>query len=101
MALHMIEASEADIEALCEAVAALETKQEARAYLEDVLSERELADLSQRWQVARLLSEGESYVEVSAKTGASSTTVSRVSKCLRKGAGGYRLILKRLFGVDL
>ena len=48
--------------------------------------------------IVRILSfaDGHSYVDVSRATGASSTTVSRVSKCLNGPAGGYRLVLSRL-----
>lgn len=101
MPIHMPEQNDSERLELAKAIAALQTEDEALRFMKDILSERELNDLSQRYQVARLLCEGESYVEVSKKTGASSTTVSRVSKCLQKGAGGYRLILKRLFGYEL
>lgn len=81
---------------LLEALCSLETPEEAHALLCDLCTIREIADLSQRLEVARMLSEGHSYVDVSRETGASSTTVSRVSKCLNGPAGGYRLVLSRL-----
>ena len=81
---------------LYEALCTLRTPEEAEALLADILSARELADLAQRLEVAALLSEGASYVDVSRTTGASSTTVSRVSKGLNGEAGGYRLVLERL-----
>ena len=81
---------------LYEALCALQTPEEAEALLDDILSARELADLAQRLEVAALLSSGASYLDVSRSTGASSTTVSRVSKCLNGEAGGYRLVLARL-----
>ena len=81
---------------LFEALCALETPQEAEAFLSDLCTPREVEDLSQRLEVARLLREGRSYVDVSRATGASSTTVSRVSKCLNGVVGGYRCVLGRL-----
>ena len=81
---------------LHEAFCALETPEEAEALLADLLSTREITDLAQRREVATLLHQGASYIEVSKATGASSTTVSRVSKCLNGEAGGYRLVLERL-----
>jgi TrpR-related protein YerC/YecD len=69
---------------------------EARAFLLDICSPKEIGELAQRLEVARLLDEGESYATVSRLTGASSTTVSRVSKCLNGSDGGYRLLLGRL-----
>ena len=81
---------------LLDAICSLRTPEEARALLSDLCTPREVADLSQRLEVARMLSQGSSYVDVSRETGASSTTVSRVSKCLNGPAGGYRLVLSRL-----
>ena len=76
----------------------LRTTEEARAYLADICSVKEIEDLSQRLEVATMLAAGAPYVEVSKATGASSTTVSRVSKCLNGSEGGYRLVLERLDG---
>ena len=94
----MTEAGEKGGEAgrLYEALCSLRTPEEARALLADLCTPREVEDLSQRLEVARLLAAGASYVDVSHATGASSTTVSRVSKCLNGAAGGYRMVLGRL-----
>ncbi len=81
---------------LYSALRSLETEEEARAFLGDLCTPREIADLSQRLDVAQMLQEGHSYVDVSRATGASSTTVSRVSKCLNGERGGYRLVLGRI-----
>ena len=56
----------------------------------------EICDFAQRLTVARFLDAGEPYVEVQARTGASSTTVSRVSKALNGESGGYRRVLIEL-----
>lgn len=85
-----------ELRRLCEALCTLETPEEAQAFLADICSAREVADLAQRLEVARLLRAGYSYVSVSRATGASSTTVSRVSKCLNGEVGGYRLALERM-----
>ena len=68
------------------------------AFLTDLCTPREIEDLSQRLEVARLLDAGESYLSVQERTGASSTTVSRVSKCLNGAVGGYRVVLDELAG---
>ena len=83
---------------LCEAFRLLETPQEVLAFLRDVCSAKELEELSQRLEVATMLRAGAPYVEVSRATGASSTTVSRVSKCLNCDDGGSRTVLARLAG---
>ena len=64
--------------------------------LTDLMTIRELKDLSQRLEVARLLREGVTYAEIAAKTGASSATIGRVNRCLSYGADGYRRVLELL-----
>ena len=81
---------------LARAIAAATTPDDARALLADLCTPRELEDLSQRLDVALMLSQGASYMDVIHATGASSTTVSRVSKSLNGPAGGYRTVLGRL-----
>ncbi|MDO4436839.1 MAG: YerC/YecD family TrpR-related protein [Coriobacteriaceae bacterium] len=89
-----------DVEQLVEAFEAVEGADEIRAFLTDLCTPREICDFAQRLQVARYLDEGEPYVEVQARTGASSTTVSRVSKALNGEYGGYRSILVKLGGSE-
>ena len=89
-------AAQRERERLFAALVALESPDEAAALLHDLCTPREISDLAQRLEVASLLSSGASYADVIRSTGASSTTVSRVSKCLNGTAGGYRLVLERL-----
>ena len=89
---------EAEVRRLLEALCSLGSADEARAFLSDLCTPREIDDLSQRLEVATMLAAGASYLDVSHATGASSTTVSRVSKCLNGTAGGYRMVLSRLDG---
>jgi TrpR-related protein YerC/YecD len=78
-----------------EAVLRLKTKEECEKFFEDVFTIKELQDVSQRLEVAFLLKQGKNYREISEKTGASTATISRVSKCLRYGGGGYEIVLNR------
>jgi TrpR-related protein YerC/YecD len=80
---------------LCEAIASLRSPQEARRFLRDLCTLSELEAMAHRWQVARLLEEGLPYLEISRRTHASTTTVTRVAHWLRHGEGGYRLVLDR------
>jgi TrpR-related protein YerC/YecD len=77
------------------AMLALKTKQELERFLRDLCTLAELETLSHRWQVAKLLDEGLPYLEIAERTGASTTTVTRVAHWLRHGEGGYRLALDR------
>ena len=74
----------------------LNTIEECKKFLEDVCTIKELQDMSQRLAVAKLLSERNNYQDISAKTGASATTISRVNKCLNYGQGGYDIALEKL-----
>ncbi len=82
-------------ENLFRAILQLNTVEECYAFFEDVCTIKEVQDMSQRLEVATLLHEGQSYLQISAKTGASTATIGRVNKCLNYGAGGYRRALEQ------
>ena len=68
---------------------------EVEAFFRDLCTLSELEAMAHRWQVARLLELGLPYLEIAERTGASTTTVTRVAHWLRHGEGGYRLALAR------
>lgn len=84
------------IDNLLEGILTLKTADELRAFLDDVCTIRELQDISQRFDVARKLSEGANYNKVSEETGASSATISRVNRCLLYGNNGYKTAIERM-----
>lgn len=84
------------IQSLIKAVLALKNSKEAKSFLRDLLTSDEINEFSNRWLTAQMLSKGISYSTISNQTGLSSTTIARISKWLKKGKGGYRLMLKRL-----
>ena len=81
---------------LCRAILSLKTKEECRAFLEDICTTKEIQDISQRLEVAQLLIRRVNYTTISKQTGASTATISRVSKCCEDGAGGYKTVIDRL-----
>jgi len=85
-------------EELCEAFLQLKDPQECKSFLIDLCTPAEIKALSERWVIARMLDEGNaSYRDISATTGASTTTVGRVARFLEKEPfHGYRLILDRM-----
>lgn len=87
-----------DVEALCAALLTLKDGAEMRRFLRDLTTPGELQALAERWRVARLLDAGaKSYREISADTGVSTTTVTRVARFLsQEDHQGYRLVLDRL-----
>lgn len=78
-----------------EAVLSLRDKEECAVFFDDICTIKEIKDIAQRYEVARLLSQGLNYNEISTLTGASSATITRVNKCLNYGNGGYKTVLDR------
>ena len=81
---------------LFEAILALETPEECRAFFQDLCTVAELRAMAQRLEVAQLLDEGLIYNDILQRTGASSATISRVNRALQYGADGYKTVLPRL-----
>ena len=90
----MNETEKLNLEKLYEAVLKLESKEDCRKFFEDICTIKEVLDMSQRLEVAKLLASGKNYQEVCKLTGASTATISRVSRCLNYGPGGYSIVLK-------
>ena len=80
------------------AILTLKTREECAAFFDDVCTIQEIEALAQRFEVARLLNEGKSYIDINKCTGASTATICRVSKCLNYGDGGYSTAIERLKG---
>ena len=80
---------------LVRAVLSLKTEDECRSFFEDICTIKEMQDLAQRLEVAVMLEEKISYQKISRITGASTATISRVSRALNYGSGGYEIVLKR------
>jgi TrpR-related protein YerC/YecD len=80
---------------LFETILGLRTLDEAERLFRDLCTLSEIEAMTHRWHAARLLDEGLPYHEVSRRTGASTTTVTRVAHWLRHGEDGYRLALDR------
>src|SRR6058998_2074025 len=85
-----------EMKALFEAIQSLESREETESFFRDLCTLSELEAMAHRWQVARLLEQGLPYLEISRRTHASTTTVTRVAYWLHHGEGGYRLVLDRL-----
>ncbi len=81
---------------LCDAIVAIDDKEEAYRFLEDLATFSEIKAFSQRLQVAGLLIKGFSYPQIVKATGASTATISRVKKFVEYGTDGYRDVLRKL-----
>ena len=84
------------LDRLFQTILQLKTIDECYAYFEDLCTIKELSDMSQRLDVAILLSQGLSYQKIMEQVDVSTATIGRVSKCLNHGAGGYQSAIKKL-----
>ena len=84
-----------ETERLFEAILSLRTTEDATRFFRDLCTLAELQAMAHRWRVAELVDQGLPYHDVARRTGASTTTVTRVAHWLRHGEGGYRLALDR------
>lgn len=89
-----IQSPETDL--LFRAILALKTEEDCYRFFEDVCTIKEIRDIAQRLEVARLLKSGETVAAIAQRTGASTTTVSRVNRCLHYGTGGYDLVMDKM-----
>ena len=81
---------------LFKAILSLQNIEECYSFFEDACTLQELESIAQRFEVAKLLSQGKSYVDINKLTGASTATICRVSKCVNYGEGGYKTAIDRL-----
>ena len=84
------------VDELFDAILSLQSKEECYSFFEDLCTINELLSLSQRYEVAKMLREGKTYLEIAEKTGASTATISRVNRSLNYGSDGYDMVFARL-----
>lgn len=85
-----------EVDHLFDAILTLKDKEECYIFFEDVCTVNELLSISQRYEVAKMLREGKTYLEISTATGASTATISRVNRSLNYGNDGYDMVLERI-----
>ena len=84
------------VDALFDAILTLENKEECYSFFDDLCTVNELLSLSQRFEVARMLQDKKTYLEIADKTGASTATISRVNRSLNYGNDGYDMVFERM-----
>ena len=83
------------VDTLFEAILSLKNKEECYIFFEDICTINELLSLSQRFEVAKMLREQKTYLEIAEKTGASTATISRVNRSLWSLSGSAKKIRKK------
>ena len=88
------------VDYLFSAILSLKDKEECYTFFEDICTINELLSLSQRFEVAKMLREHKTYLEIADKTGASTATISRVNRSLNYGNDGYDMVFARISKQD-
>ena len=88
------------VDYLFEAILCLKDKEECYTFFEDVCTINEILSLSQRFEVAHMLREQKTYLDIAEKTGASTATISRVNRSLNYGNDGYDMVFARMKGQE-
>lgn len=78
------------INELYEMLIKLQTVEDCKALLDDLCTYKEVEQMAQRAYAAKLFLEGKTYNEIIAETEISSTTLSRISRAISHGSGGYK-----------
>lgn len=85
-----------NVKELYKAILLLESENECKKFLGDLLTETEMNEFGNRWRVAQMLNEKIIYEEIEKETGMSSTTIARIQKWLNGKLGGYKLMLEKI-----
>jgi len=88
------------VDHLFQAILTLRNEEECYTFFEDVCTVNELLSLSQRYEVAKMLREKKTYLEIAERTGASTATISRVNRSLNYGNDGYDWVCERNKGEE-
>lgn len=81
---------------LCQAFLQVENAEECYKFLEDICTIKEVQAIAQRLEVAKLLKQEKTYIEIEKETGASTATISRINRSLNYGVGGYKIVFERM-----
>ena len=84
------------VDSLFDAILCLKDKEECYSFFEDLCTVNELLSLSQHFEVAAMLKNHKTYLEIAEKTGASTATISRVNRSLNYGNDGYEMVCGRM-----
>ena len=83
-------------DALFDAILTLQDREECYRFFDDLCTVKEISDMSQGLEAAKLLLEGETYEQIVKSAEISTATISRINRCIQYGAGGYQTIIQRL-----
>ena len=96
MKIEDVSFGQVSVQTLCRAFLSLKDEKECLHFLQDIMTVREIQDMTQRLSVASLLQAGKGYSQIAEEVSVSSATISRVNRALNFGTGGYQTVLDRL-----
>ena len=84
------------IDALFDAILSLVTREECYDFFEDLCTVKEISDMAQRLEAAKLLLDGSTYEQIVKTVEISTATISRINRCIQYGTGGYRQTIEKV-----
>ena len=84
------------IDALFDAILSLETREECYDFFEDLCTVKEISDMAQRLEAAKLLLDGSTYEQIVKTVESSTATISRINRCIQYGSGGYLQTIEKV-----
>lgn len=87
-------------DALFDAILSLETREECYNFFEDLCTVKEISDMAQRLEAAKMLLDGRTYDQIVKAVEISTATISRINRCIQYGSGGYRETIEKVRGTQ-
>ncbi|MDE8689111.1 YerC/YecD family TrpR-related protein [Faecalibacterium sp. DFI.5.82] len=84
------------VDALFDAILSLESREECYAFFEDLCTVKEISDMAQRLEAAKLLLDGRTYDQIVKEVEISTATISRINRCIQYGTGGYQSVIEKI-----
>ena len=84
------------VDALFDAILSLESREECYAFFEDLCTVKEISDMAQRLEAAKLLLGGRTYAQIVKEVKISTATISRINRCIQYGTGGYQSVIEKI-----
>ena len=90
----------ATVDALFDAILSLESREECYDFFEDLCTVKEISDMAQRLEAAKLLLNGKTYEQIVREVEISTATISRINRCIQYGTGGYRNVIDKVSSTE-
>ena len=84
------------VDALFDAILSLESREECYAFFEDLCTVKEISDMAQRLEAAKLLLCGRTFDQIVKEVEISTATISRINRCIQYGTGGYQSVIEKI-----